>query len=294
LLPSDNGQWTEEAEGRKQKAQQKKTGEVLGMTSPRWFSRCVWIIAAIALTSSPTVLTGCKSPGGNQQSASNAGSNTRSNAAQPGEAGVEKVKPAPGTGNVQGKVSYNSQPVENIEVRLCETFSRFLGGCDGQIYTARTDKDGEYVITNVTPKTYEALTARVFDTDSYVFATSGIAGISAAKYDVVADKTFFVTPINLFKSDLKTLNPKAGAKVSAQGLELKWEPYPDASYYKFSIFADDASVTSPYINERVEATSFGLDKPLQKGVYRWQVAAFNKDDRKLSESADDVKFTVNE
>jgi hypothetical protein len=127
-----------------------------------------------------------------------------------------------------------------------------------------------------------------------VFATSGIAGISSVKYDIVADKTFFVTPINLFKSDLKTVNPKAGAKVVAQGLEVKWEPYPDAAYYKFSIFAEDASVTSPYINERVEATSFGLDKPLQKGTYRWQVGAFNKDDRKLSESANDIKFTVSE
>ena len=43
--------------------------------------------------------------------------------------GVEKVKPAPGTGNVQGKVLYNNAPVENIDVRLCETFSLFLSGC---------------------------------------------------------------------------------------------------------------------------------------------------------------------
>ena len=50
--------------------------------------------------------------------------------------GVEKVKPAPGTGNVQGKVLYNGAPVENIEVKLCETFSRFLSGCGGKIYTA--------------------------------------------------------------------------------------------------------------------------------------------------------------
>ncbi|HEX6650251.1 MAG TPA: hypothetical protein VF075_11950, partial [Pyrinomonadaceae bacterium] len=35
--------------------------------------------------------------------------------------GVEKVKPAPGTGNVQGKVLYNNAPVANIEVKLCET-----------------------------------------------------------------------------------------------------------------------------------------------------------------------------
>lgn len=244
---------------------------------------CAIVLFTIAVTS-------CK-PG---DSTSTTNSKATNSSAQPGETGVEKVKPAPGTGNVQGKVLYNSQPAENIEVKLCETFSRFLGGCGGKVYQARTDKDGEYVITNVEPKTYESLNARVFDSDFFVFATTGIAGISAAKYEVVADKTFFVTPINLFKSDLKTLNPKAGAKVSSQGLELKWEAYPDAAYYKFSIYADDPSVTSPYINERVEATSFGLDKPLQKGSYRWRVQSFNKDDKKLAESADDMKFTITE
>jgi hypothetical protein len=252
----------------------------------KWISAGVWamgLMAAMALTS-------CQA--GNNKSSSNQQSSTNSDAVQPSETGVEKVKPAPGTGNVQGKVLYNSKPAENIKVELCETFSRFLGGCGVPSYTARTDKDGEYVFTNVAPKTYEALIAYVFDTDSYIFATSGIAGLSAAKYDVVADKTFFVLPINLFKSDLKTLNPKAGARVSAQNLEIKWEPYPDAAYYKFSIHADEPSITSPYINERVEAASFALDKPLPKGTYRWQVEAFNKDDRKLSESADDVKFTV--
>ena len=210
-----------------------------------------------------------------------------------GTTGVEKVKPAEGTGNVQGKVLYNGQPVENIEVKLCETFNRFMGGCSGQTYTARSDKDGDYVITNVPPKTYEALMAKVFDTDSYVFATTGI-GISAAKYEVVAGKTLFVNPTNLFKGDLKIVNPKAGAKVSTENLELKWEPYPDASYYKFSIFADDSSVTSQYINERIDGTSFKIDKPLQKGTYRWQVSAFNSEDRKLSESGDDIKFTISE
>ena len=250
----------------------------------------VCLVSLVALT-----LTGC---GNLNKSATNSESDSRAGAAntgaaQPGEAGVEKAKPAAGTGNVQGKVFYNSKPVENIEIKLCETFNRFMGGCTGQAYTARSDSNGEYLITNVVPKTYEALTARVFDTDSYVFATSGIAGISAAKYDVAADKTFFVSPIHLFKTDLKTLNPKAGAKVNATGLELKWETYPDAAYYKFSIFANDSSITSPYINERLEANAIVLDKPLEKGTYRWQVSAFNKDDRKLAESADDIKFTVN-
>jgi hypothetical protein len=219
--------------------------------------------------------------------------NSSASQANGGEVGVEKVKPEPGTGNVQGKVLYNSKPAENIEVKLCEKFNRFFGGCSGKTFTAKTDQDGEYVITKVEPMEYEALMARVFDTDSFIFATSGIAGLSAKKYDVTADKTLFAPTTNLYKGDLKLVNPKAGAKVSADGLELKWEAYDDAAYYKFSIFPEEASVTSPYINERVDGTSFAIDKPLTKGTYRWQVEAYNSSDKKLSESSNDIKFTIN-
>jgi hypothetical protein len=207
--------------------------------------------------------------------------------------GVEKVKPAPGTGNVQGKVLYNNAPVENIEVKLCETFSRFLSGCGGKIYTAKTDKDGDFVITNVPPKEYEGLTVRIFDTDGYVFATTGIAGIAATKYNVEANKTLFVRPTHLFKADLKVLNPKAGSTVSAQGLELQWEPYPAAAYYKFTLYPDDHQITPPYMNERVDGATFKVNKTLEKGTYRYQVEAYNSDDRKLSETPDDIRFTVN-
>ena len=207
--------------------------------------------------------------------------------------GVEKVKPAAGTGNVQGKVLYNGAPVENIEVKLCETFSRFLSGCGGQTYTAKTDKDGDFVITNVPPKEYEGLTVRVFDTDSYVFATTGIAGISSAQYNVVADKTLFVTPTHLFKGDLKVVNPKAGSTVSGQDLELKWDAYPAAAYYKFSLSPNNHMVTPPYTNQRVDDASFKVNKPLEKGEYRFKVEAFNNADKKLSETSDDITFTIN-
>ena len=220
---------------------------------------------------------------------------TASNSSSAGETevtGVEKVKPAPGTGNVQGKVFYNSKPAEGIEVKLCETFSRFVGGCGGKIFTAKTDSDGEYVITNLPPKTYEALLAKVFDTDDSIFLTSGIAGISAAKYEVTADKTLFIPTTHLFKGDLKLVNPKAAERVSTKGLEMKWESYPDAAYYKMSINANDHLVTSPYINKRVDGSSFTLDEPLQKGTYRWKVEAYNSDNRKLSESPDGMEFTV--
>lgn len=249
----------------------------------KWLLTCFCLLTIISLTN-------CTLSNSKSKSSTNSSSVTNPDTA---EAGVEKVKPAPGTGNVQGKVLFNSKPVANIEVKLCEKFNRFLGGCDGKTFTARTDSDGEYVITNVEPKTYEGLLARVFDTDSYIFATTGIAGLSANKYEIVADKTLFVTPTNLYKSDLKILNPKAGSKVSAQNLELKWDQYPDAAYYKFSIYPEEASITSPYINERVDGTSFGIDKPLEKGTYRWKVEAYSSADRKLAESSDDIKFIVN-
>lgn len=243
------------------------------------------LIRLLIVVTCIVALTGCAKKDGLTSTAN------RSNEPAPVE-GVEKVKPAPGTGNVQGKVLYNNAPVENIEVKLCETFSRFLSGCGGKIYTAKTDKEGDFVIANVEPKEYQALTVRVFDTDSYVFATAGI-GISAAKYNVTADKTLFVTPTHLFKGDLKTVNPKAGSTVTAQDLELKWEPYPDATYYKLSLAADNHMVTPPYTNERVEGTSFKVAKPLEKGSYRWKIEAYNGQDKKLSETADDVKFTIN-
>jgi hypothetical protein len=205
---------------------------------------------------------------------------------------VEKVKPSAGTGNVQGKVLYNGAPAENIEVRLCETFSRFLNGCGGQIFTAKSDKDGDYVITNVPPKEYEGLTVRVFDTDSYVFATTGVAGISAAKYSVEADKTLFVDPTHLFKADLKLIDPKAGSSVTTQDVEFKWDAYPDASYYKLTLTPDEHLSESRIVNQRVDGTSFKSPKPLDKGGYQWKVEAFNAANRKLSESDERITFTI--
>jgi len=252
------------------------------MTPAKYLTVCGCIIAAALLTSCSQEK---KNPPVNQSSLTPVSVNSTA-------PGVEKVKPAPGTGNVQGRVLYNSKPAENIEVKLCETFSQYFGGCGGKTYTALTDKDGEYVVTNVEPKVYQGLLAKVFDTDASVFATSGLAGVSSTKYEVTADKTLFITATHLFKGDLKLVNPKAGSQVSTQDLSLKWEPYPDAAYYKFSIFADDASATSPYVGERVDDTSFAINKPLQKGTYRWQVSAYNSADKKLSESSRDIKFTI--
>ena len=236
----------------------------------------------------------------NAASANAGGANANSSSAESDEngvitsgTGVEKEKPSPGKSNVQGKVFFNSQPAAGIRVKLCEKFNQYFGGCGGKTFTAQTDSGGEYLIKDVPPGTYEGLIAYVFNTNYYVFATSGY--VNAAKYDIEPDKTFFAPDTNLFKSDLKLLSPKAGSKVGAEGIEVKWADYPEAAYYKLSIYADTgtgAQADYDYINKRVEGTSFTLDKPLTPGTYTCQVSAYNSNDTKIAEGPDDVKFTV--
>ena len=186
----------------------------------------------------------------------------------PSGTGTEKEKPAAGKANVQGKALYNEQPAVGVDVKLCLKFNRFMGGCTGESFTTKTDENGEYLIKNVPPGVYEGLTVRVFNTPYFVFATSGI--ISAAKYKIEADKTYFAPETNLFKNDLKITGPKMNSKVPPEGLEVKWDAYPDAAYYKLSVYADTSTGAEPpydYIGRRVDELSIVLDKPLKPGNY---------------------------
>lgn len=211
----------------------------------------------------------------------------------PSGTGVEKEKPAAGKGHVQGKAFYNGRPAAGVEVKLCQTFSRFLSGCGGETFTTKTDDAGEYLIKDVPPGIYEGLTVRVFDSPYYVFATSGI--VQSAKYKIEEGRTFFAPDTNLFKQDLKLVSPKAGAKIGADNIEVKWDAYPDAAYYKFSVHADASSGAKTeydFINKRIDGVSYVLDKPLSPGSYTCRVEAYNGNDIKLSQSAGDIKFTV--
>ncbi|HEX7175630.1 MAG TPA: hypothetical protein VF240_10260 [Pyrinomonadaceae bacterium] len=252
-------------------------------------------------------MLGCNSSGGVNSnapappaSANTATANTTTPPAKPSAdgtiasgTGVEKEKPAAGKGNVQGKALYNEQPAVGVEVKLCEKFNQYLGGCSGETFTSRTDSAGEYLIKDVPPRVYEGLMVKVFDTGYYVFATSGI--VQTAKYNIEADKTFFAPVSHLFKSDLKLASPKAGSKIGGSNIEVKWDAYPDAAYYKFSIFADTASGAKPeydFINKRVDGLSYVLDKPLSPGSYTCKVEAYNGNDIRLAQSSSDIKFTV--
>jgi hypothetical protein len=247
------------------------------------------------------LVLGCGQLSDLQKEVSNVASGNAANAERPkttvsedgyvaSEDGTEKEKPAAGKANVQGTALYNEKPAAGVEVKLCKKFSSFTG-CSDKQYSTKTDDAGEYLFKDVEPGEYEGLIVKVFDTPGYVFAAKSF-GILAAKYKIDADKTFFAPATNLFKSDLKTQSPKANAKADLASLEAKWDAYPDAAYYKISFFAKEAKVVSPYINHKVEATSFKPEKPLANGEWRIKIDAFNANDVKLSQLKEDLKFTV--
>lgn len=206
--------------------------------------------------------------------------------------GKDIPTPASGMGQIWGQVMYNSKPVEKIEVKLCENLST-LGGlrCDGKSFKTVTNASGEYLIQNVPPKTYGGVIVKVFNSNFYVYEATQFG--LAKKYNVEADKTFYVNDTNLFKDDLKPMTPKAGSKVSGDGTEFTWAAYPDAAYYKLSVvWAGKDFKSAPYLNERVDGNTFKADKPIEPGTWYFQLEAYNDQDQKLSQSKRDYKFTI--
>jgi hypothetical protein len=209
------------------------------------------------------------------------------------EPGVEKRRPSPGTANLQGRVLFNEKPVADVEIKLCENFSTVWGlSCDGKTFTQRTDAEGTYFFADLPPITYGGVAARVFKTDAYVFIRSGI--MDSAKFPLEADKTFFAPAVNLFKSDLKTTAPKKDSTVPAGPVEIKWEPYPDASYYKYTLSTDgDYIPDAPsYYEVRADHPDITTDKPLLPAKYGLKIQALNTNGVKLAEVF--MRFTVAE
>lgn len=259
-----------------------------------------------ALLLSSLTLAGCSGAANNTSEPSNTNSNTtaKTNTTPateksdggdgqyvPSESGTAKATPEAGKANVQGKVVFNGAPAVGVEVRMCEKFSRFMGDCGGETYKTKTDDAGEYLLANVTAKVYEGLMVKVFDTNSYVFATSKF-GISSAKYKIDADSTYFAPITNLFKTDMKLQEPRSNATVAAADLKIKWETYTGAAYYKLSVSPAEYDADSTITNERVDAAEYTVTKALKPGKYSLTISAYNADDIKLSELKERSFFSV--
>jgi len=251
------------------------------------------------------LMAGCSGAANNSSAPSNtvANTNTKANATPgtekttndgefvPSETGTAKAQPEAGKANVQGKVLFNGEAASGVEVKLCQKFNRFMGNCSGDTFKTKTDASGEYLIANVTAGIYEGLLVKVFETNSFVFAT-GRFGITSAKYKIDADATYFAPSTDLFKSDLKLTDPKSGSTVAGTDLKIKWQAYPGAAYYELTLTPSEYDADSSFSGHRVDGTEFTVPKALKAGKYSLTISSFNANDVKLSEPKERLSFTV--
>ena len=194
--------------------------------------------------------------------------------------------PASGKGNVFGEIRWNGAGAADLEVLLCADFSSF-SGCGGEEFLTTTDADGQYLFEDVDPGVY-ALSVRVFDSDDWLYISSGI--LSSAEFEVEAGETLTIGRQNIFKLDVNPEEPANGSKVAATEVTLKWQPYPDADYYKLSMYPDEGDAI--LIDKRVNEATLTVDLlPVNCG-YRWRVEVFNSDRIKIAEMAEDFDFVV--
>jgi len=189
---------------------------------------------------------------------------------------------ADGTGNVVGLVLWDSQPVTQSTVRLCETWYSY-SGCGGTKYIAQTDENGYFVFSNVVPGQYQVVTT-VENTNIILLYVNKQ---QSNQQQVIAGKNLVLDPWNTWKLDLHPVFPKNGQTVSDVPPTFKWDPYPDAAYYKISVGKENNDSTTDWIleNERVDGTEFTPKDSLMNCTYDWDVQAFNIQGTIISEFA---------
>lgn len=240
------------------------------------------------------LLASCGQPSSPPAATDSAASPPATVAANPSPSGPQSApaKTAPGTGNLEGEVRWNSQGAANLEVKLCQNVSSF-SGCSGKELLTKTDAKGKYRFANAPVGDY-ALLIRVFDTDGWIFPAEGIAGLNSKKFKVTEGQTLTLTTQNIYKDDLQLKAPAEDAQLSSAQPTLQWATYPQAAYYKLYLSAQDNS--PPYedsiVNRRVDTNQLALEKPLTKCNYTWRVQAFNGEGVKIAENDRYAKFSI--
>lgn len=203
------------------------------------------------------------------------------------EAGTPRAVPKPGKANIQGKVFFNLEPAEDVDVKLCVVRNMYAE-CIGEKHVTKTDANGEYFFADLEPKEYGALFVRVFNTGTYIFSGK-YGGLTAQKIRAEPDKTFFVPLTTLFKVDLKVLTPKPKARVLGEDLEISWEPYPGAGYYIVELF--NFGTRKYHVdNRRTNATSYQLETPVPDGHYRLRIEVYNSSGIKIAQAGNGIEF----
>lgn len=185
--------------------------------------------------------------------------------------------PAAGTGGVYGRLLWNGQPVQGVEVKLCDEI-KYFGGCEGAEYPTVTDANGVYAILDVPPGSY-GLTYKALDADTWYFVTSGL--LDAKDFQINAGDMVNVGDHLTVRLDVVILTPQEDENLTIARPTLSWQPYPDAAYYELTFHSDRAG--SLIHRKQLTETSFVMDRDLQTCAYSFQIEVFNSSEELIAE-----------
>jgi len=161
------------------------------------------------------------------------------------------------TGTVSGKVTWGDQPYEGVTVTLC---SNWTGTCKGDQYSSETDAQGEYVIQNIEPGIYEAIT--------FVPEQQNLVdpGEYRPKVQVNAGDMIQLENIQKCKYDLQVTTSVKNGYVT-----LHAASYPEMNSYSFVVVNSYWSEGSS--GYHLSTTTYTTWKQFSTGNYIWMVTA---------------------
>jgi hypothetical protein len=195
-------------------------------------------------------------------------------------------KPNAGLGGVYGRLRWNGQPVEGVQVKLCDEI-KFIGGCQGAEYPTVTDANGAYIILNVPPGDY-GLTYRALEADTWYFVTSGF--LNTKNFEVKANQMVDVGDHHTVRLDVVILTPAEDERLTVARPVISWEPYPSAAYYALNLHSDRGGVLVSSM--KLTDTSFALNRDLQSCGYSFNVEVYNSQGIMIAENDGWHSFAV--
>jgi hypothetical protein len=199
-------------------------------------------------------------------------------APEPTEFAYSGPDPAPGTGNVYGRIFWNSLPAAGVAVEICDDID-YYDGCIGEQYATTTDEDGMFLFADVTPMSY-GLEYEALEADGWIYITSGI--FDAADFEVSADEVLFAGDFDAVKYNMQVVSPAADSVVNEAQPSLAWQPYAEAAYYSVTLNPERGA--SLFLNFELDGTSVTSDRDLLNCSYSWSVKAYNAQGVQIAET----------
>jgi hypothetical protein len=185
--------------------------------------------------------------------------------------------PAPGTGNLSGRLIWNDQPVANQIVEMCLD-ANYKDECEGTKLSIQTAADGTFLFQDVIPDEYDLVMKGLDPIRTWVQAMDIDFVVGQ---EIKSGECLILGDVAVTKYDLNLSAPFDGSAVQDPQPVLSWQAYPDAAFYEVSL--ESTYRDAIFMNQRTNQPELKVPVPLQTCSYFWLVDAFNAQGTKIAQ-----------